>query len=250
MTGKIWKWLKNISHPVGLTVFLSLCKGCGNPLVLTGEVVVCRDCIMKIIRHTEPSCRICGRIIGDDREHCGECILKRPPFQQHFSFGRYRGLLKRLILMYKYGEIERLKHLLAGYYVRLYQEIGIDTAEGSISDSVSFDYLVTVPPDKSRNREFDHLYRLGRVLSERLELPLLARAMVKIKKTPPQAGLSKAKRLRNLDGAFEVENGLQLKGKKILLIDDVCTTGTTVSKCAALLKRHGAKVVVFTLARS
>lgn len=244
MTGKIWKWLKHLSCRARLTVFLSICKGCGDPLVMVDEAFICRECEREVTRLHNPSCRICGRIIGDGREVCGECILKRPPFLQHLSYSRYRGLLKKLILLYKYGEIEKLKHLFAGYYEELYREIDSSAGSGG------FDYLVTVPPDRGRKREFDHLYRVGKVLSKRLELPLLTGAMVKKKKTPPQAGLSKAKRLSNLNGAFAVARAPSIKKKKLLLIDDVCTTGTTVSKCAALLKRHGAEIVVLTLARS
>ncbi len=79
---------------------------------------------------------------------------------------------------------------------------------------------------------------------------LLPGNLKKIKKTLPQAGLSMKKRLNNLNGAFKLNNPVEVRGKKILLIDDVYTTGTTVKKCTGLMKRVRADVIVLTLARS
>jgi ComF family protein len=178
--------------------------------------------------------------MDNDYDRCGECILNPPPFRKHVSYSRYQGLLKDLILLYKYSGVEKLKNLFVDYYIELVNDV--------INED--FDCIVPVPPDKSRKREFGPILEAAKILRQRLGIKLLPGHLVKIKETPPQAGLSKAKRIRNLDGAFKLEFPREIKGKKILLIDDVYTTGTTVSKCAQLLSKHAADVAAITLARS
>jgi ComF family protein len=225
---------------VQLALFRSCCRGCGNDLVFSSEHVVCSDCLETIQMDNQPACPICGRHMADWFDRCGECMIQQPPFRKHTSYSRYDDLLKELILAYKYGGIQTLKHLFADYYTVLFQE----------RIAGSFDYIVPVPPDKSRNREFAHMLEICKIAARRLGIPLLSGQLIKIKKTLPQAGLTRAKRLKNLDGAFKLKDPAKLKGKKVLLIDDVYTTGTTIGKCAQLLTRADADVVALTLARS
>jgi ComF family protein len=236
------RWFKESFHIAQLSIFLSSCKGCGEPLVFSDEarVCVCRECRAAITLNRDPRCRICGRIMGNDYDRCGECTLNPPPFRIHVSYSRYHGLLKDLILVYKYSGVEKLKNLFVDYYIELVN----DVIDGD------FDAIVPVPPDRSRKREFRPILEAAKILCRRLGIKLLSRHLVKIKETPPQAGLNKAKRTRNLDGAFKLKSPREIKGKKILLIDDVYTTGTTLGKCALLLSKHAADVAAMTLARS
>ena len=144
--------------------------------------------------------------------------------------------------MYKYNGVERLKYLFVDYYMELFKE--------KINEN--FDYIVPVPPDRirKREREFSPILEIAKILSRRLEIPLASRNLIKIKKTLPQAGLTRAKRIANLDGAFKLKHPEKIKEKKLLLIDDVYTTGTTIKKCAQLLKKQNADVIALTLARS
>lgn len=186
-------------------------------------------------------CEHCGRPLGNISRRCGECLLNPPPFRKHISYGEYEEELKELILKFKYGNVEKLKHLLTDYYIRIFYK-KIDE---------SFDFIVPVPPDKGRKREFNPVLEIAKILSKQLEVKLLPLHLVKIKKTLPQAGLTRSQRLNNLNGAFKVtETHPSIKGKKILLIDDVYTTGTTVKKCTELLTKEDADVVALTLARS
>jgi competence protein ComFC len=231
---------KYFAHITQLSVFLSDCKGCGAVLSLMNEDIICGDCRAKIVMSHDPSCRVCGRIITNNADLCGECIVNPPPYRKHLSYAQYRGLLKSLILMYKYGGVERLKHLFAGIYIELLEEHVAET----------FDYIIPAPQDEGRKREFAHIFEISKILSKKIKTPLLPGHLVKIKKTLPQAGLSRSKRIRNLDGAFKLRRPQDIKDKKILLIDDVYTTGTTVNKCAALLKKQASDIVVLTLAHS
>jgi predicted amidophosphoribosyltransferase len=91
---------------------------------------------------------------------------------------------------------------------------------------------------------------MGRLLARALSIEFLPDLLQKKKSTPPQVGLSQAQRKTNLDGAFIFVGKQKLAGKKILLVDDVTTTGTTIKKCAALLRRKGARVTALTLAQT
>jgi len=240
-------WLKQLKHIVQLSIFLPTCKGCGNHLVYEDEDLLCKDCRAEIanIRYHDSwlnICQHCGRILDHQYERCGECILQSPPYRKHRSYSRYQDLLRQLILIYKYKGIEKLKRLFADYYIRLFAE-KIDE---------NFDYIVPVPPDRGRNRkrEFNPILEIAKILSRRLEIPLLSGNLVKIKQTLPQAELTRAQRIINLEGAFKLTHPGKIKRKKILLIDDVYTTGTTINKCAQLLVKQEADVVALTLARS
>ena len=236
------RWFSRWMHSLKLSVFPSKCKGCGSFLVFKDEDIVCNECKKKITLTADPTCRVCGKIVGNRYDICGQCIIQLPPFRRHLSYSRYWDLLKELILLYKYGGIERLKYLFAGCYMEMFYERVREP----------FDYVVPVPPDRSRKREFGPILEIAKILSEKLGFRLLSDYLIKAKKTPPQASLTKAKRMKNLDGAFKLNHsrGIRLEGKKILLIDDVYTTGTTVNQCTQLLVKEKADVVVLTLARS
>ncbi len=149
-------------------------------------------------------------------------------------------MLKDLILLFKYGEIKSLKKLFARYYVEL--------IEKRVNEK--FDFILPVPPDRTRKREFNHIYETAKILSRSLGIKILYGNLIKVKATAPQAGLSREQRIKNLNGAFKLRNPAEVRGKKVLLIDDVYTTGTTVKKCSELLVREKADVLALTLARS
>ena len=237
------EWLKEWGQMIRSAIFKIRCRLCDNPLVLKGEKIVCYECLNEVNLITDHCCEYCGKAIREDSEICGECVVDPPPFKKHISYGMYSGVMKELIQMYKYFEIDKLKELLAGYYVELF--LGrVKPMNGP------FDYLIPVPSDSGRKREFNPMVEISKVLSKHLEIEILTTHLIKVKKTPPQVGLSLKKRKKNLDGAFKLKNPLIINKKRILLIDDVYTTGTTVKRCAELLKRERAEVFVLTLARS
>lgn len=232
-----WRELKSL---VRLGLFEPRCRGCDNPLVLPEEDVICRQCLAKIGMMTGANCKRCSKVLADGLDLCGDCMLKPPPFERNVSYAVYDGLCKDIILLYKYAEVQTLKYLLADLLVRLFrQKVNED-----------FDYLIPVPRDPGRRREFDHLLSVAKIVSRRLGIPLMKRNLIKIKKTPPQATLPLSRRLRNLNGAFALKQPHLIQDKRLLLLDDVYTTGTTARKCTLLLKKHQAAVTVLTLARS
>jgi ComF family protein len=110
--------------------------------------------------------------------------------------------------------------------------------------------MVPVPADRGRKRELNPILALCKRLSRNLGIPLMRKNLIKVKRTEPQVLLSQARRLKNLDGAFRLKDPAAVRKKRIVLVDDVYTTGTTIKKCTQLLKKAGADVVAITLARS
>lgn len=223
-----------------LAIFRCLCKRCGIPIVYEDEEIICCECKEKVFFIDAPVCRHCGIIIENRHRICGECIVKPPIYRKHYSYSIYDGSLKDLILLFKYGEIKKLKKLIGEYFIEIFKR--------NICEE--FDFLIPVPADKKRKREFDPVFEIAKNISRSINTRLLADNLVKRKPTEPQAGLSRSKRLKNLDGVFALKYPTILKGKKILLIDDVYTTGTTIKQCTKCLVEAGADVVAMTLARS
>jgi ComF family protein len=180
-------------------------------------------------------------MLNDHGDLCGDCLLRPPVFARNLSYGLYEGGLRDLILLYKYADLQPLSRLLGNLLSKLYQ----DNVGG-----VKFDCILTVPPDPGRKREFDHLALLGKVMARQTGIPFVRHVLVKRRTTEPQSTLPSGRRRRNLDKAFGLKRPHRVAGKNILLIDDVFTTGTTVTRCAELLIPLEATVTVLTLARS
>ena len=225
---------------IGVSLFLPRCRNCNLDLVQPGEKIICSDCRQKICLATENQCRVCGKFLPDGIEICGSCLLQPPPFLRHVSYAAYEDTLREIIIIYKYGEVEALKTLLTSLYLEILQKKMLS----------GFQAVVPVPVDRARRHGFMPVWAMGRILARELKIEFLPRLLLKKKSTPPQVGLSQAQRKTNLDGAFTLAEKQKLNGKKILLIDDVTTTGTTIKKCAALLNKSGARVTALTLAQS
>jgi competence protein ComFC len=216
------------------------CRICGQELVQAQERIICENCREKIVPAAENRCRVCDAFVPDNVVTCGSCLLAAPPFLRQVSYAAYEGPLRQAIILYKYGEIEPLKHLLA--------QLCLEVVEQRLPGP--FDAVVPVPADRGRRHGFQPVRAMAGVLANRLDVPFWPGLLTKKKRTPPQVGLSQAQRLANLDGAFALAAGKKVAGMSILLIDDVSTTGTTLRQCAAVLKKGGAEVTALTLARS
>lgn len=236
----IWGLTKKICHLINNCLFHSACRVCQKILTDWNERVICCSCSKQIKMDKQNSCHICGRVLVPGLEICGDCKLRQPPFNRHVSFSIYEGVLKEIILLYKYVEIEILDKLLAHLLIQTFYE----------RLAVSVDYIVPVPEDASRPREFNPMSKLVRIVGNQLNIPLLTKGLIKVKTTLPQAGLSQTSRLKNLSGAFRVNKKDRINHKKILLVDDVFTTGTTIKLCSRVLRRAGAEVWAMTIAKS
>jgi ComF family protein len=189
-------------------------------------------------RYDGPSCRICGEpVTSEHAETCGRCLGSRPPFRRARSFGLYRGALREAIHLLKFNSVKRL----SGPLGLLLSGLDIPRADCIVPVPLSITTL--------RRRGFNQTLLVGRALSRARGITLDASTLFKKKDTPSQVGLTRSQRMRNLRGAFAARRGLD--GKRVLLLDDVITTGTTVRECSKALLRAGAReVLALSLARS
>jgi ComF family protein len=162
-------------------------------------------------------------------------------FDKAYSFGFYDGPLRKLIHLFKYSGMKPLAKRLAGLLCRALPDDGDE----------SFDAVVPMPLHWRRRwkRGFNQSEILARLVAKQHQWSLI-NAVKRVRATAVQAGLTNAKRRKNVAGAFRVSRKSLVAGKRILLIDDVMTTGSTAAACASALKRAGAKsVTLLTLAR-
>ncbi len=175
----------------------------------------------------------------DSHGVCRACRAGLRGFDSASTFGFYEGTLRSLIHLFKYAGMRPLAGTLGGLMNRA---LPVDS---------QFDLVVPVPLHwrKSLERGFNQSELLARELARRRNLPL-AKALRRKRAGSVQASLSLAERRRNVAGVFEVRSKRDIQNKRILLIDDVMTTGATASACATVLKRAGAKsVTLLTVAR-
>jgi ComF family protein len=238
--------LQTIPKALFALLFPDDCRICGDRLKDISRIPVCPRCL----REPEPletdyccaSCRapFLNEYPLDEDGRCGLCRLGMTGFDAAYSFGFYEGTLRELVHLFKFGRIETLARPLAEMTLR------------ALPREQRFDAVVPMPMHWRRRwqRGFNQSALLAKNVARRLGLPVLG--LVRRKRaTPPQAGLSSAQRRTNVARAFEVRNPERVAGKRLLLVDDVYTTGATAGACAASLKRAGAeRVVVLTLART
>ncbi len=156
-----------------------------------------------------------------------------------YCYGSYDGALRELIHLFKYSRMKPLAKTLAGY-------LG-----SALPRDQQFDLVVPMPLHWRRRwqRGFNQSELLARPTARRCGVPLV-NAVRRTRATAAQAGLSNARRRENVTGAFRVRKPQKVEGRRILLIDDVMTTGATASACAVALKRAGAgPVTLLALAR-
>lgn len=194
----------------------------------------------------EPCCQACGFPFefeqGEDAL-CLRCHAYSSVFDHARSAITYDDISRKLILDFKHGGRTDGLKFFAAQMVRA----GRSILEGA-------DFLLPVPLHGSRlrKRRFNQAALLARAVSKQVDIPYQTEVLVRKKNTPSQGGQSFLGRRRNVSGAFQVRTGRKniLKGKHVVLIDDVYTTGATVTACAKTLKRAGAaRVDVLTVMR-
>lgn len=226
-------------------LFPPQCLSCDQLVGTHGTL--CQPCWQHIQFITAPFCNACGLpfeySIGDDML-CGECIHELPVFAKARSAIRYDDYSRGLVLKLKYADQTQLASVYGPWLARAGKEL--------LDES---DLIVPVPLHYWRfiTRRYNQSALLADSLHQHTSIPLIADALLRKRPTKPQTGLSKKQRRDNVRGAFHINPRWQdaIKGKHIVLIDDVLTTAATVSVCAKTLIDNGAlRVHVLTLARA
>ncbi|MBW1917002.1 MAG: ComF family protein [Deltaproteobacteria bacterium] len=229
----------------GLTIldfFLPrFCLFCGAAVNSEPGAVICPDCRSQVQWIHSPMCPVCGapfKGVGFDHL-CGNCQLHPPPYHRARAVAFYEGVVLEAIHRFKYHRRQVYARVLKEW---LATPAGLEMAQAA-------DLILPVPlhPRRVRSRGFNQALILAQAFSA---VPLGRDLLIRSRWTTPQVGLSGKERLENVRRAFAVTNPEAVAGKNILLIDDVFTTGATVSECAKVLRKAGARQVeVLTVAR-
>lgn len=207
---------------------------------------LCWDCLSDTPKIEAPFCVCCGDPVAGDIQHdytCFACSRETPAFDFARSAVRYEGAVGAALRDLKYNNAVWMAQDLAALLLACIQ------AEYS---EIDFDLISAIPlhPARRRARGFNQSALLASALARRMHRPFKKRATRRIRSTTSQTGLTAPQRAANVCGAFRTGLFTRLKGKQILLVDDVMTTGATANACAAALKRGGAETVyVVTVAR-
>lgn len=219
----------------------SLCGRDGHPRHL------CASCLREWAELGEGMgiCRLCGRFGRDFDESglCRECAAEEQPYALARGVAPYEGSVRYALHAFKFGGRRELAYPLGEVMAALVADV---------YPYKGFAAVVPVPlhPARAQERRFDQAELLAAVISGCLRIPLAAGALRRLRETPSQTTLRREERLTNLRGAFAPGEGAhRLRGKRVLLVDDVYTTGATVKECCNTLRGAGIEsVYVVTLA--
>lgn len=249
MAASLKSWMRSGLQAVGGLIYPEVCQLCGEERAGPAEGYVCGRCRSRPggIRFVQPPyCDRCGLPFEGEITTTFECANCRG-MELAFSHARAAVVatpfLLEIIHRYKYQRARWFEPFLADLLIR--QAAPAIRAEG-------WDALVPIPlfPVKRREREFNQAERLGAALAAATQLPLITDAVRRVVATRTQTRLNRQERADNMRGAFAPFPGRPLAGKRVVLVDDVLTTGATTSACAKALRQAGAsEVSVWTVAR-
>lgn len=225
-------------------LFPPVCAGCRRHVSRPGTL--CGQCWTGLRLLEKPWCEVMGTPFAHDMGEgflSAEAIANPPPFGRARAAASYAGVARKMVQGLKYSDQTDLAPWMAGWMLRAGAELVADA-----------DVIVPVPLHRRRFfwRRYNQSAELARALSRQSGLPFEPMAVVRIKVTRQQVGLGVREREDNVRGAFKVpaEAEILVRGRKVLVIDDVYTTGATVSAVTRALKRGGASGVdVLTFAR-
>lgn len=218
------------------------CPVCGDIVIPKGNKI-CTPCESKLQLIAEPRCKKCSKPIDQEQsEYCSDCKRKDYHFEYGYSLWVYDSIMKKSISDFKYNH----KREYARYYIEK-----VILSYGNSIKRLAPDAIVPVPIHKSKYRErgYNQAEILAKGIGKELEIPVLPQLLIRDKKTLPQKQLSDKERLKNLKEAFVVSNkalnDYPKRLKRILLVDDIYTTGSTIEACTGELKRNGIEHVYF-----
>ncbi len=232
-SNKFFCSLKDAVYPKDVT-----CDLCGNELVCKTRLRLCSECVAKLPMVEGRICLNCGSPIKNEADYCLRCQRKESVFKCNRAPLVYDGIAKNLIYKFKFGG-----------KIYIADTLGALMSDTYISNGFQAEIIVFAPmtAKEVKKRGFNQAELLAQNIGNRLNLPMLP-ALEKIKDTSEQKQLKGKEREQNLEDAF-VCKFMQIKGRRILFVDDVFTTGATANQCSKALLLAGAKeVLVLTAA--
>ncbi|MDP5083343.1 MAG: ComF family protein [Rickettsiaceae bacterium] len=211
------------------------CASCSE--LTDGQNGVCSECFQKLNFITLPYCNICGfpfEFVVEGQFSCAKCIALPPKYNMSRSLFKFDQKSKSLVHAFKYSDQTNNAKMFAKLLLARYQ-----------LEIQNIDLVIPVPMHRWKRvfRNYNPAQILALELGKLVAKPMIPDVLIKQKWTISQIGLSKSKRSKNLEGSIKLGNKHSVKGKAILLVDDVKTTGATSNLCSQILKKAGATSV-------
>ena len=221
--------VKNVEN----MIYPPACPICGKTRVISkGERLdICPWCRDTITYVEEPTCVKCGKVLDDDREYCADCMKTEHVYDQAVSLYEYSDGIKQSIYRFKYHNKQEYADI---YAKEIAQRCGI------VINAWNPDVMIPVPihASKLKKRGYNQAELIANSLSEIMGIPVDNDCIVRVKKTIPMKELNNIERIKNLQNAFQINhNGIRYS--KVLIVDDIYTTGATIDACAKCLKECG-----------
>jgi len=235
--------LRRLGRAVVDGVLPPRCLACGT--IVDEPDALCSSCWAGMRFFAPPWCAVCGlpfpHPMGEEAV-CADCARQKPSWDRARAVMRYDKHSRHLVLALKHGDRTHVARALGRWMGRA----GAELLQGA-------DMIVPVPLHWTRlfTRRYNQAGLLAHAVRAAGGPPVMADWLVRRRRTPSQGRLGPVARVRNVRGAFAVRRGCDVKGKRIVLVDDVLTTGATVEECARVLRRGGAAFIgVLTLSRA
>ena len=216
-------------------LFPRRCPVCGVVVEQEGGLI-CPSCFPKLSFIKSPTCKKCGKeILDETMEFCEDCMAHRHAFEYGIGLVNYDETARKSMVKIKYENKRE--------YLDFYGS-AMAARHGRTILDMHVDAIVPVPvhPSRRRRRGFNQAEILAEIIGKRLGIPVETELLFRTRKTLPQKELTAAERLKNLSGAFrvgKVPDGI----KRVLLVDDIYTTGSTAEACARVLRSAGVEEV-------
>lgn len=229
------KWYVNVANTVKQLLFPRRCPICDRIVIPFGEKI-CPKCAMGCRFLTPPYCMKCGKKLSDEAELCGDCRKKTHIFSRGRALYEYESVAFSIYRM-KYGGRQEYAEYFGeelAYYL------------GSFIRDMNPDALIPIPlhGKRERRRGYNQAALLARAMGRCLGVPVLDNYLVRVKNTTPLKWLNPKERENNLKKAFNiVQNDVKLK--RVVLVDDIYTTGSTMDEAAGTLAAHGVEEIYF-----
>ncbi len=214
------------------------CPLCDKTLMfLEGEV--CDVCEKNQPKVVAPFCMKCGKTVEDaEQEYCADCVAIPKSFEKGYPAFDYRDGIKDAIYAFKYKNQR--------YYAKYFSKSILQLYKKELQE-LNLDGIVPVPvhKHKKRQRGYNQAEVLADYLAKELHLPVYPTYLLRVENTNPQKELNDKVRIKNLKNAFKIgENEIELK--KVLLVDDIYTSGATIEACTRILLEAGVQKVYYT----
>lgn len=218
-------------------LFPRRCPVCDGILRL-GKEKICPECKGKLVYIREPRCKKCGKQIEKmEQEYCFDCKKHNHFYEMGIAPFSHTGAVRKSVYAIKYQNKREYLDFYTDEIARLYRE---EIKEWDC------DGLIPVPLHKRKRlkRGYNQAEVMAKKLAKKLELPVYRDGLIRIVDTKPQKELNDIQRKKNLEKAFIMNENI-VKLRKVILVDDIYTTGSTIDACTKVLMEHGVKKVYF-----